>query len=83
MSARDTTSEAMAVQTAVFRRMSPAHRSQLAARMSLEVRRIALAGIRNRHPDYDDETARLALFRMLLGDELFARAWPTAPLVEP
>jgi G3E family GTPase len=26
MSARDTTSEAMAVQTAVFRRMSPAHR---------------------------------------------------------
>jgi hypothetical protein len=42
-----------------------------------------LAGIRARHPDYDDATARWALFRLLIGDGLFVRAWPHAPLVAP
>lgn len=51
--------------------------------MSVDARKIALAAIRTRHPDYDDATARWALFRMLLGDELFTRVWPSAPFVDP
>ena len=39
--------------------------------------------IRARHPSYDEPTARWALFRMLVGDALFRRAWPHAPLVDP
>jgi len=51
--------------------------------MSVDARTTALAAIRARHPDYDAAAARWALFRMLLGDELFTRAWPEAPLVDP
>jgi len=56
---------------------------ELAARLSEDARVMALAGIRQRHPDYDDSHARYALFRLLVGDELFCRAWPDAPLVAP
>ncbi len=81
--ATDTTDEAAAVQTELYRRMSPARRCAIAARMSTAARAISLAGIRTRHPEYDDHQARMALFRLLVGDELFRRAWPDAPLVEP
>jgi hypothetical protein len=63
--------------------MKPAQRSSLAGRLSVQVRTTALAGIRHRHPEYNDEQARLALFRVLLGDELFKRAWPRAVLLPP
>jgi len=32
---------------------------------------------------YDDVSARWALFRLLVGDELFQKAWPHAPLLAP
>jgi len=73
---RDTTPDAAAVQVAIYRAMSPAKRCELAAAMSVASRRIALAGIRARHPEYDDAQARHALFRLLLGDELARRIWP-------
>jgi hypothetical protein len=81
--AMDTTSDAGAVQTEIYRRMSPARRCAIAVQMSAAARAITLAGIRSRHPEYDEHQARLALFRLLVGDELFRRAWPDAPLVEP
>ncbi len=80
---RDTTPEAEAVQFEIYRRMSSAERTRIGLQMSLDARATALAGIRARHPDYDDTTARWAIFRMLVGDELFKRAWPSAPLVAP
>jgi hypothetical protein len=82
-SLRDTTPDAAAVQAALYRRMTPAQRGAQAARMSASARAITLAGIRARHPEYSEKLARLALFRMLLGDELFRRAWPREPLIEP
>ena len=51
--------------------------------MSLSAREIALSGIRSRHPDYGDREARLALFRLILGDDLFRRAYRGAPLLDP
>ena len=51
--------------------------------MSLDARAITLAAIRQRHPEYDDTSARWALFRLLVGDELFQKAWPHAPLLAP
>lgn len=81
--ALDTTPDAAAVQLALYRKMSAADRVRLAHQMSLDARAITLAAIRRRHPDYDDATARWALFRILVGDELFQKAWPSAPLVAP
>jgi hypothetical protein len=83
VSARDTTTEATAVQTAIYRRMTGAQRTLLAAEMSEAARSITLAGIRRRHPEYDDGQARYALFRLLLGDALFRSAWPHAPVLAP
>lgn len=80
---RDTTAEADAVQLRLYRSMTSDQRTSIGNQMSIDARTTALAAIRSRHPDYDEATARWALFRMLVGDELFVRAWPDAPLVAP
>lgn len=79
----DTTPDAARVQLEVYRRMSGAQRLAIAIQLSADTRSLTLAGIRHRHPDYDEATARLALFRVLLGDELFRRVYPALPLVAP
>ena len=80
---RDTTASARAAQTALYQAMSPARRGEIAASMSSAARQITLSGIHRRHPKYDARSARLALFPLLVGDELFRRAWPNAPLLDP
>ena len=80
---RDTTAEADAVQLAVLRRMTVAQRTSLANQMSTAARETTLAAIKARHPDYTEQHARFALFRVVLGDHLFKRAWPHTPLVDP
>jgi hypothetical protein len=79
----DTTPGADAVQLALYRKMSASDRARIGHQMSLDARAIALAAIRRRHPEHDEVSARWALFRLLVGDELFQKAWPTAPLVAP
>lgn len=61
--------------------MSSNQLTTIADQMSIDARATTLAAIRSRHPDYDAETAQWALFRVLVGDELFTKAWPHAPLV--
>jgi predicted lysophospholipase L1 biosynthesis ABC-type transport system permease subunit len=79
----DTTPEARDAQIGVLRRLGAERRTAIAARMSEDARLTTLAGIRARHPEYDAPTARWALFRLLLGDSLFARVWPDAPRIAP
>ena len=83
MSSRDTTPDAMAVQTAIYRRMTSDQRTRLAAKMSAMTRAIAMENIQARHPEYSSHQVRMALFRLLLGDELFHRGWPAEPLLAP
>ena len=83
MSARDTTPDAAAVQTAIYRRMTPDQRCAIAAEMSAMTRAIALENIHGRHPAYDEHQARMALYRLLVGDDLFRRAWPGEPVLAP
>jgi hypothetical protein len=83
MNARDTSPDAAARQLAICQRMPPGRRGELALEMSVAARELALAGIRLRHPEYDERQARLALFRLVLGDDLFRRAWPGTPLLAP
>jgi hypothetical protein len=83
MSARDTTPDAQAFRTELHRKMTPGQRLEIAMQLSEATRQTALASIRHRHPEYDDDQARMALFRLLLGDDLFRRAYPTAPVLDP
>lgn len=80
---RDTTADADAVQLRLYRSMTSAQRTAIGDQMSIDARITTLAAIRARHPAYDEPTARWALFRMLVGDDLFTKAWPHAPLIDP
>ena len=80
---KDTTSAAAEMRAALLRRMTSDERTELAAELSMAMRAVALDGIRARHPGYDERQAQLALFRLLVGDELFRRAWPNEPLLAP
>jgi hypothetical protein len=79
----DTDAAAHSAQIAVYRRMGAEARVRLADAMSEDVRRLSLDGIRARHPDYDDEQVRRALFRLLLGEDLSRAAWPSEAPVAP
>ena len=80
---RDTTAEASEIQRRILRGMSMSRKAEVISAMCESTRATATAGIRMRHPDYDEQHARWALWRMIYGDELFVRAWPTAPLLAP
>jgi hypothetical protein len=80
---RDTTPDAATVQVAIYRRMTSDQRTRAAAEMSAMARSITLENIRARHPEYGEHHARMALYRLLVGDELFGRAWPGEPLLAP
>ena len=83
MSLVDTSPAAHAAQLAAYRRMGGPARTLLAARMSAHARQITRDGIRSRHPHYSSDDVEHALNRLLLGDRLFAAAWPDAPLLSP
>jgi hypothetical protein len=80
---RDTSPAAHEAQLRWLRRLCPAARVALAWEMSEDVREVARAGIKARHPDYDAPEVSFALLRLLLGDDLFRSTWPRAPLLAP
>ena len=63
--------------------MTPDQRTEIAGELSAMTRQIALENIRKRHPAYDEHQVRMALFRLLVGDDLFRRAWPGEALLTP
>lgn len=79
----DTTPEAYAVQVEAYRRMGGRGRSEIMFRLIDLAREEALAGIRSRHPGYDEDQVRRAYFRLVLGDETMRRIWPGTDLVKP
>jgi hypothetical protein len=79
----DTSPEAHRVQGELYARMGPAARLSVAFDLSEAARRMALAGIRRRHPDYTDEQVWCAWARLTLGDDRCREAWPNRPLVDP
>ena len=71
------------LQLDVYRRLGGTERAAIMFRLSDFARRVSLAGIRHRHPEYDDEAALLALARLRFGDDLVEQTWPGRPRVEP
>ena len=75
MATSDTSVEASAVQLEAYRRMSPEARLRVGLELTEISRQLLVAGIRRRHPDYDDADVRLAFLRLWLGPDLFRRAY--------
>src|SRR5262245_33310511 len=66
-----------------LRRMTPSQRFEQGVQTCKLARQFMRAGIRLRHPDYDGEQIEMALARLLWGDELYRKARPQWPLLEP
>ena len=79
----DTSADAHRAQIEAYRRMGGPGRVALVFRLNDLARKAAIAGIRARHPDYDDESRRLAYAHLVLGDDLTRKMWPQHDLVEP
>ena len=60
----DTTIEADALQRRIWRRLGGPSRLRLALDMSVAARALALARLRDRHPDYSDLDLKKALLRL-------------------
>ena len=83
MRARDTSLKAHQLQVSLYRAMTPAQRSELALRMSDDVRRIAAEGIQQRHPEYSEFDVRRALVALLYGRDAAAKVWPGESVPAP
>jgi hypothetical protein len=70
----DTSPAARRRQIQAVRAIPPAERLRIADEMSAEVRALAEAGIRRRHPDALPETVAQLLAERLLGRDLAVRA---------
>jgi hypothetical protein len=83
MRSSDTSVESHEAQLQAYRRLGAAGRARLAGRLSSDTRELTRAGIRARHPACTEEEVELAIRRLILGDDLFRRAWPARPLLAP
>ena len=72
----DTSPEMQQRQIDGLRRMSPADKLRLTAQMSMTVRDLALAGVRQRFPAASRREQFLRLAIVVLGDDLARRVYP-------
>ena len=68
--ARDTAWEARCFQLDALRRLDGPQRLEMACRMSDDARAMSEAGMRHRHPDWNDEQVHRALLDLMLGPDL-------------
>ena len=72
----DTDLAAWKVQVEALRRMGLSGRARMTFELCDNVRELARAGIRRRHPDYSENQVRLALMRLIFGERLFQEVQP-------
>src|SRR5690242_226821 len=66
----DTAPQAYEIQRRIYARLGGIERVAIAFRLTETVRKIAIAGIRSRHPEYGDDDVFRAWARLRLGDDL-------------
>ncbi len=72
----DTTPDALRVHREVLHKLGPNRRLEMAMQMSNMVRSFVEAGVRHRHPNYDDAKVRMAVLLILQGREVFQKCFP-------
>lgn len=75
---RDTTLEAIRIRFSILRKIGFAGRANVAIELSDGLRATIESGVRQRHPDYDDNMVCLAALRIAIRKELFHQAYPDA-----
>lgn len=71
----DTDAETLEVLFELYRRMTPTDKLQRVRELTLAANRLALAGLRRRHPGDSGEELLLRLARVRLGDEVVDRVY--------
>lgn len=83
----DTVEDVSARQVEAWRSMTPTERADLARRLTNDVTRMAIAGIRAQYPDATDDEVRYELARRRYGEEVAAPLRPAGSrgqgLVQP
>lgn len=74
----DTTPYAHQIQIEISRRMRPAERLRSAIGLAQTSRELLKEGVRRRHPNYSEQEVRLAVIRIMLGEDLFLLAYAEA-----
>jgi len=82
MTPSDTSPEVKRLQLQILRDMGFEGRLKATFALNRMTRELTKSGIRERHPDYDEEQVELALRLIMWGDELFHKVHPDAE-VEP
>jgi len=78
---RDTTPEATAKQFEVLRQIGPAGRAAMTFELGDNLRALVRAGVRHRHPQWDDRTVEREVIRFMIGAVLFRQAYEKVPAV--
>jgi hypothetical protein len=71
----DTNIEAMRKQFEVLQRLGIEGRAEMTFQLSDNLRQITEAGVRLRHPQYDEQAVRREALRITLGDELYRKVF--------
>jgi len=67
----DTTLEAARREFEILRRLGPQVRARMAFELSDNLRALVEAGVRHRHPDFDEKKIKLEVLRLMIGDKLY------------
>lgn len=76
---RDTSADAEEVQIEIYRRMPARQKLELVAEENRKAKELALAGLRQRHPDAGPEELFRRLMDLTLGEELAAEVYGPHP----
>ncbi len=71
----DTTIEAIRKQFDILQQIGIEGRAEMTFQLSDNLRQITEAGVRLRHPEYDEQAVRKEVLRITLGDELYCKAF--------
>jgi hypothetical protein len=74
----DTTIEAAKKQFEILRRLDAETRLKMAFELSDNLRSIVEAGVRLRHPEYDEQQINRQVIRLIIGEALFKQIYPDA-----
>ncbi len=72
----DTTIEAARKQFEILRRLGAEVRLKMAFELSDNLRSLVEAGVRQRHPDFDEQRVQQEVVRLMVGETLFRQMRP-------
>jgi|Deesub1362B_J571_1020462.scaffolds.fasta_scaffold05004_2 hypothetical protein len=79
----DTSSKVRKVQIEILRKMGPEQRLRVSLELTGLSKKLLEEGVRSRHPKYSEQEVKLAVIRILLGNELFEIVYPDAKNLKP